>query len=60
MKRKESAITKCVGAKAQDGKMPWIMITKTTMGIIYNSQNPHLLTSSLLTEEVFQVKLAYG
>ena len=32
------------------------MITKTTMGIIYNSQNPHLLTSSLLTEEVFQVK----
>ena len=26
------------------------------MGIIYNSQNPHLLTSSLLTEEVFQVK----
>ena len=31
------------------------MITKTTMVIIFNLQNAHLLTLSLPTEEVFQV-----
>ena len=31
------------------------MITKTTMVIIFNLPNSHLLTFSLLTEEVFQV-----
>ena len=31
------------------------MITKTTMVVIFNSQNSHLLTLSLPTEEVFQV-----
>ena len=31
------------------------MITKTTMVVIFNLQNSHLLTLSLLTEEVFQV-----
>ena len=32
-----------------------IMITKTTMVVIFNLQNSHLLTLSLPTEEVFQV-----
>ena len=31
------------------------MITKTTMVVIFNLQNYHLMTLSLLTEEVFQV-----
>ena len=31
------------------------MITKTTMVVIFNLQNSHLLTLSLLTEKVFQV-----
>ena len=31
------------------------MITKTTMVVIFNSQNSHLLTLSLPTVEVFQV-----
>ena len=31
------------------------MITKTTMVVIFNLQNSHLLTLSLPTEEVFQV-----
>ena len=31
------------------------MITKTTMVVIFNSQNSHLLTLFLPTEEVFQV-----
>ena len=31
------------------------MITKTTMIVIFNLQNSHLLTLSLRTEEVFQV-----
>ena len=35
--------------------MRWIMITKTTMVVIFNLQNSHLLTLSLPTEEVFQV-----
>ena len=30
------------------------MITKTTMVVIFNLQNTHLLTLSLPTEEVFQ------
>ena len=36
-------------------KMRWIVITKTTMVVIFNLQNSHLLTLSLPTEEVFQV-----
>ena len=28
-------IAQWVGAKAQDGKMRWIMITKTIMGVIF-------------------------
>ena len=32
------------------------MITKTTMLVIFNLQNSHLLTFFLPTEEVFQVK----
>ena len=31
------------------------MITKTTMVVIFNLQNSHLLTLSLPTEEVFRV-----
>ena len=31
------------------------MFTKTTMVVIFNLQNSHLLTLSLPTEEVFQV-----
>ena len=31
------------------------MITKTTLGVIFNLQNYHLLTLSLPTEKVFQV-----
>ena len=31
------------------------MITKTTLGVIFNKQNSHLLTLSLPIEEVFQV-----
>ena len=48
-------IVECVGADFWDGKMRWIMITKTTMVVIFNLQNSHLLTLSLPTEEVFQV-----
>ena len=48
-------LVECVGADSQDGKMCWIMFTKTTMVVIFNLQNPHLLTLSLPTEEVFQV-----
>ena len=35
--------------------MRWIMTTKTTMVVIFYSQNSHLLTLSLPTEKVFQV-----
>ena len=35
--------------------MCWIVITKTTMVVIFNLLNPHLSTVSLPTEEVFQV-----
>ena len=35
MKIKESSVVQSVGTKAQDGKMGWIMITKTTMGVIF-------------------------
>ena len=48
-------IVQCVGANSYDGKMCWIMFTKTTMVVIFNLQNSHLLTLSLPTEEVFQV-----
>ena len=47
-------IVECVGADSQDGKMRWIMFTKTTMVVIFNLQNPHLLTLSLPTEDVFR------
>ena len=47
-------IVQCVGAKAQDGKIRRILITKTTMGVIFNIQNSRLLTVPLPTE-VFQV-----
>ena len=50
-----TTIVECVGANSQDGKMCWIMITKTRMVVIFNLQNSHLLTLSLPTEEVFQV-----
>ena len=36
--------------------MRGIMITKIAMVVIFNLQNSHLLTLSLPTEEVFQVK----
>ena len=36
------------------------MITKTAMGVIINSQNSHLLTLSLPTEEIFQVNGQIG
>ena len=51
----QMTIIECVGAYSWDGKMCWIMITKTTMVVIFNLQNSHLLTLSLLTErfEVF-------
>ena len=35
--------------------MRWIMITKTTMVIIFNLKNSHLLTLSLPKQKVFQV-----
>ena len=47
-------IIECVGTNSYDGKMRWIMITKTTMVVIVNLPNSHLLTLSLPTE-VFQV-----
>ena len=50
-----TGIVECVGTKSLDGKMCWVMITKTTMVVIFNLQNYHLMTLSLLTEEVFQV-----
>ena len=45
-------IAQWVGAKAQDGNICWIMITKTIMDVNLNLQNSH---SSLPTEEIFQV-----
>ena len=48
-------IIECVGAHPEDGKMHWIVITKTTMVVIFNLQNSHLLTLSILTKEVFQL-----
>ena len=35
-------------------KVLWITITKTTMGVIFNLQNYHLLTLFLPTEEILQ------
>ena len=52
-------IVECVGADSEDRKMRWIMITKTTMVVIFNEQNSHLLTLSLPTE-VFQVTANIG
>ena len=37
-------VVECVGANSSDGKMRWIMIVKTTMVVIFNLQNSHLLT----------------
>ena len=48
-------IVECVGANSQDEKIRCIMITKTSMVVIFNLQNSHLLTLSLPTDEVFQV-----
>ena len=50
-----TGIVECVGTKSLDGKMCWVMITKTTMVVIFNLQNYHFMTLFLLTEEVFQV-----
>ena len=60
MKMKESTIpektiVECVGANSQDEKIRCIMVTKTSMIVIFNLQNSHLLTLSLPTDEVFQV-----
>ena len=60
MKMKESTIpektiVEYVGANSQDEKIRCIMVTKTSMVVIFNSQNSHLLTLSLPTDEVFQV-----
>ena len=46
----------CVGANSQDEKMRWITTTKTTIVVIFNLQNSHLLILSLPTEEVFRLK----
>ena len=48
-------ITQWAVAKDEDAKMRWIMITKTIMGVIFNLQNSYSSTSSLPTEEIFQV-----
>ena len=48
-------IIECVGANSRDGKMRWLLITKTTMVVNFNLQNSHWLTLSLPTEEIFQV-----
>ena len=53
-------IAQWVGAKAQDGKMRWNMITKTIMGIIFNFQNSHSSTWSLPTKEIFRVNGQIG
>ena len=37
-------IIECVGADSWDGKMRWILITKTTMVVNFNLQNSHRLT----------------
>ena len=46
-------IVKCAGANSYDGKMRCFMITKTTMVLIFNLPNSHLMIFSLPTEEVF-------
>ena len=51
-------IVECVGADSEDRKTRWIMITKTTMVVIFNEQNSHLLTLPLPTE-VFHVNGQY-
>ena len=51
----EKTIVECVGANSQDEKIRCIMVTKTSMVVIFNLQNSHLLTLSLPTDEVFQV-----
>ena len=48
-------IIECVGAHPEDGKVRWIVITKTTMIVIFNLQSSHLLTLSIPTKEVFQL-----
>ena len=40
-------IAQWVGSKAQDGKMRWVMIAKTIMGVIFNLQNSQSSISSL-------------
>ena len=48
-------IVQCVGTNSSDGKMRWLLITKTTMVVNFNLQNSHWLTLSSPTEEVFEV-----
>ena len=43
---KRIEIVRCVSAKAQDGKMRWVIITKTTMGVIFNLQNSPILNNN--------------
>ena len=40
---------------AEDKKMSWI-IKKQTVGVAFNVQNSQLLTLSIPTEEIFQVR----
>ena len=47
-------IVKSIGTEAQDEKCVET-IQNQTMGAIFNTQNPQLVTWSLPTEEIFQV-----
>ena len=47
-------IVKSIGTEAQDEKCVET-IQNQTMGVIFNTQNPQLVTWSLSTEEIFQV-----
>ena len=42
----QMTIEECVSANSYDGKMRWISIIKTTMVVIFNLQNSHLLNLS--------------
>ena len=48
-------IVQCVGTNSSDGKMRWLLITKTTMVVNFHLQNSHWLTLPSPTEEVFEV-----
>ena len=51
----DQLIIESIGANSKDVKMRWIMITKTTVVVIFNLQNSHLLILSLPTDKIFQV-----